>query len=166
MLFRSDAVVRDFFHDCSAALGSVAQKAPGDPKALADQVDAAIVSNSYGQFDPILRDLGPALGPEGLGHLRQRLELLRARHASNQQANEVRDLKVRIAKFGIADALGDAEAYWAEYRDHDPRALTMPAIAADVARRLTPAGRAEEALALLQGLIPRWQTPCWRKELV
>jgi hypothetical protein len=150
----SDAVVRDFFHQSSAALGQVAQKAPGDPKALADQVYAAIVSNGYGQFDPVLRDLGPALGPEGLGHLRQRLEVLRARHASSEQANDYRDLTVRIAMLDIADALGDAEAYLAEYRDHDPEALTVPAIAARVAQRLTPAGRAEEALVLLQGADP------------
>ncbi len=150
----SDAVVRDFFHQSSAALGSVALRAPGDPKALADQVYAAIVSNGYGQFDPILRDLGPALGPAGLAHLRQRLESRRARHARSGDANEYRDLTVRIAMLGIADALGDAEAYLAEYRDHDPEALTVPAIAAEVAQRLTPAGRAEEALTLLQGADP------------
>jgi hypothetical protein len=39
----SDAAVRDFFHQSSAALGAVALKAPGDPKELADQVYAAIV---------------------------------------------------------------------------------------------------------------------------
>lgn len=150
----SDAVVRDFFHQSSAALGAVALKAPGDRKALADQVYAAIVSNGYGQFDPILRDLGPALGPAGLAHLRQRLEVLRARHASSEQANDYRDLTVRIAMLDIADALGDAEAYLAEYRDHDPEALTVPAIAAEVAQRLTTAGRAEEALALLQEADP------------
>ena len=150
----SDAVVRDFFHQSSAALGLVAQKAPGDAKALADQVYAAIVSNGYGQFDPILRDLGPALGPEGLAHLRQRLEALRARATSNEHAKEHRDLIVRIAMLDIADVLGDAEAYLAEYRDHDPEALTVPAIAARVAQRLTPAGRAEEALTLLQGADP------------
>lgn len=150
----SDAVVRDFFHQCSAALGQVALKAPGDPKELADQVYAAIVSNGYGQFDPILRDLGPALGPQGLAHLRQRLEALRARHTGNERARTHRDLIVRIAMLDIADALGDAEAYLAEYRDHDPRALTVPVIAARVAQRLTPAGRAEEALALLQGADP------------
>jgi hypothetical protein len=150
----SDAVVRDFFYQSSAALGAVAQKAPGDRKALADQVYAAIVGNGYGQFDPILRDLAPALGPEGLAHLRQRLELRRARHARSEDANESRDLTVRIAMLDIADALGDAEAYLAEYRNHDPEALTVPAIAAEVAQRLTPAGRAEEALALLQGADP------------
>jgi hypothetical protein len=150
----SDAVIRDFFHQSSAALGQVAQKAPGDRKVLADQVYAAIVSNGYGQFDLILRDLGPALGPEGLAHLRQRMELLRGRKTSNDQAKTHRDLIVRIAMLDIADALGDAEAYLAEYRDHDPEALTVPAIAARVAERLTPAGRAEEALALLQGADP------------
>lgn len=150
----SDAVVRDFFHQSSAALGQVAPKAPGDPRDLAGQVYAAIVSNGYGQFDPILRDLAPALGPEGLAHLRERLDLLRARLASNGDANEYRALTVRIAMLGIADALGDAEAYLAEYRDHDPEALTVPAIAAEVAQRLTPAGRAEEALTLLQQADP------------
>ena len=150
----SDAVVRDFFHQSSAALGAVALKAPGDPKELADQVYAAIVSNGYGQFDPILRDLAAALGPQGLAHLRQRLEALRARETNNERAKTHRDLIVRIAMLGIADALGDAEAYLAEYRDHDPEALTVPAIAARVAERLTGAGRAEEALRLLQGADP------------
>ena len=54
----------------------------------------------------------------------------------------------------IADALGDAEAYLAEYRDHTPEALTVPAIAAQVATRLTKAGRAEEALTVLQAADP------------
>ena len=145
----SDAVVREFFHQSSAAFGAVALKAPGDARVLADQVYAAIVGNGYGQFDPIVRDLGPALGPEGLAHLRQRLEALRARATSNEHAKEHRDLIVRIAMLDIADVLGDAEAYLAEYRDHDADALTVPVIAAEVAQRLTTAGRAEEALALL-----------------
>ena len=150
----SDAVVRDFFHQSSAALGQVALKAPGDPTALADQVYAAIVSNGYGQFDPILRDLGPALGPAGLAHLRQRLELLRGRDTSKEGAKGQRYWLVLSAMLDIADALGDVDAYLAEYRDHDPETLTVPAIAAKVAQRLTQAGRAEEALTLLQGADP------------
>jgi hypothetical protein len=54
-------------------------------------VYAAIVGNGYGQFDPIPQDLGRAPGPEGLGHLRQRLETLRARVTSNGQAKTHRD---------------------------------------------------------------------------
>jgi hypothetical protein len=150
----SDAVLRDWFHQASAALGQLAMTAGLQAQALADQVYAAVVSNGYGQFDPIVRDLGPALGAEGLAHLRLRLETLRGRSTSNAQARSHRDGIVRLAMLDIADVLGDAEAYLAEYRDHQPAALTVPAIAARVAERLTGAGRAEEALRLLQGADP------------
>jgi hypothetical protein len=67
---------------------------------------------------------------------------------------------VRLAMLAIADALGDAEAYLAEYRDHQPTALKRPLVAARVAQRLTAAGRAEEALALLDAAEPLpHQTP-------
>jgi hypothetical protein len=67
---------------------------------------------------------------------------------------------VRLAMLAIADALGDAEAYLAEYRDHQPTALKRPQVAARVAQRLTAAGRAEEALALLDAAQPLpHQTP-------
>ncbi|MCX5953005.1 MAG: hypothetical protein NTZ40_05820 [Cyanobacteria bacterium] len=71
-----------------------------------------------------------------------------------------RDQTVRLAMLAIADALGDAEAYLAEYRDHQPAALKQPLVAARVAQRLTAAGRAAEALALLDGAQPLpHQTP-------
>lgn len=67
---------------------------------------------------------------------------------------------VRLAMLAIADALGDAEAYLAEYRDHEPTALKRPLVAARVAQRLTAAGRADEALALLEAAQPLpHQTP-------
>lgn len=67
---------------------------------------------------------------------------------------------VRLAMLAIADALGDAEAYLAEYRDHQPTALKRPLVAARVAQRLTAAARAEEALALLDAAQPLpHQTP-------
>jgi hypothetical protein len=150
-----DAVLRDWFHQASAALGQVALAAGGKPQNLADQVFAAVVSNSYGQFDPIVRDLGPALGPEGLAHLRLRLETLRQQNSGSTRDKTKPIWLVSIAMLDIADALGDAEAYLAEYRDHSPEALTVPAIAAMVATRLTKAGRAEQALTLLQAADPR-----------
>ena len=150
----SDGVVRDWFHQVSASLGQVASKAPGSRQALADQVYAAVVSNGYGQFDPIVRDLGPALGAEGLAHLRLRLESQRQRSTGATEAKARPNLVVSIAMLAIADVLGDAEAYLAEYRDHHPEALMVPAIAAKVAERLTKAGRAEEALTLLQAADP------------
>ena len=70
------------------------------------------------------------------------------------------DQTVRLAMLAIADALGDAEAYLAEYRDHQPAALKQPLVAARVAQRLTAAGRAAEALALLDAAQPLpHQTP-------
>lgn len=155
-----DAELRNWFHQASATLGQVALAARGKPQNLADQVYAAVVSNSYGQFDPIVRDLAPALGPEGLAHLRLRLEILRQRSTSSTAAPTKPDWVVRLAMLDIADALGDAEAYLAEYRDHNPEALMVPAIAAEVAERLTKAGRAEEALTLLQAADPALRQRC------
>jgi hypothetical protein len=67
---------------------------------------------------------------------------------------------VRLAMLAIADALGDAEAYLAEDRDHEPTALKRPLVAARIAQRLTAAGRAEESLALLDAAQPLpHQTP-------
>jgi len=78
-----DAVLRDWFHEASAALRQMALAARGKPQNLADQVYAAVVSNSYGQFDPIVRNLGPAQGPAGLAHLRLRLETLRQQNSGS-----------------------------------------------------------------------------------
>lgn len=71
--------------------------------------------------------------------------------ASDEDPAE-RHQRVRLAMLAIADGLGDAQAYWAEYRDHQPAALRRPRLAARVARRLTAAGLAEEALAVLDGV--------------
>ena len=61
---------------------------------------------------------------------------------------------VRLAMLAIADALGDADGYLAEFRDHHPVALKLPGIAARVAGRLTAAGRAADALLLLEAAEP------------
>ena len=66
-----------------------------------------------------------------------------------------RHQRVRLALLAIADGLGDAQAYWAEYRDHHPAGLRRPRIAARVARRLAAAGQLEPALAVLEGVVLR-----------
>jgi hypothetical protein len=63
--------------------------------------------------------------------------------------------RVRLAMLAIADGLGDAQAYWAEYRDHHPSGLRRPRIAVRVARRLAAAGQLEPALAVLDGVVLR-----------
>jgi hypothetical protein len=67
-----------------------------------------------------------------------------------------RDQRVRLAMLAIADGLGDAQAYLAEYRDHHPAALRRARIAARVAQRLTAAGQPEQALTVLEA-VPRRQ---------
>ena len=64
---------------------------------------------------------------------------------------------VRLAMLAIADALGDTDGYLAEFRDHHPVALKLPGIAARVAGRLTAAGRAADALLLLEAAEPYLQ---------
>jgi hypothetical protein len=71
-----------------------------------------------------------------------------------------RDQTVHLAMLAIADALGDTDAYLAEYRHHQPAALRQPLVAARVAQPLTAGGRAAEALALLDAAQPLpHQTP-------
>ncbi len=64
---------------------------------------------------------------------------------------------VRLAMLAIADALGDAEGYLAEFRNHHLVALKLPGIAARVAGRLNAAGRAADALLLLEAAEPYLQ---------
>jgi tetratricopeptide (TPR) repeat protein len=147
----SDGHVMPLFHQVTSDLGAVAARGKGNPEALADQVYGALIDNGYGQFDHLIEHLKEALGTVGLAHLRQRLEASRYRKPSD----ESRQITVRLAMLDIADALEDAEAYLAEYRDHDPGALSVPSFAADVAERLMAAGRADEALTLLDAADPR-----------
>jgi len=109
-----------------------------------------LIDNGYGQFDHLIEHLQEALGPVGLGHLRQRLEAARNRPG----VTEHRRITVQLAMLAIADAQGDAQSYLGEYRDHEPASLTVPVIAAEVAERLTAAGEAAEALKLLDGAAP------------
>lgn len=132
----SDGHVMPLFHQVTSDLGGVAARGKGNPEALADQVYGALIDNGFGQFDHLI------------AHLK---EALRYR----QPSDESRQLTVRLAMLDIADALEDAEAYLAEYRDHDPGALSVPSFAADVAERLMAAGRADEALTLLDAADPR-----------
>ncbi len=146
----SDGALMPLFHQATADLGAVAERAQVKPEVLADQVYAALIDNGYGQFDHLIDHVQRALGPEGLQHLSLRLNALRGRKGRSESAL----ITVRLAMLDIADARGDAEAYLAEYRDHDPEALQVPVFAAEVAQRLTTAGRAAEALAILAAADP------------
>ena len=53
--------------------------AKADPHKLADQAFEALTQNDYGQYDDLISVLTPALGREGLEHLKQRMVELRTR---------------------------------------------------------------------------------------
>jgi hypothetical protein len=158
----SSGTIAAVFHAALGDLGEIAQAARPDPKQLADQVFGALVQNDYGQYDDLIQVLRPALGPVGLEHLKQRMVALSAgpvRKPAAQErqvigwasrgpiyADEVAERSrvstVRLALQDIADAQGDVDAYVAQYEEG---ARKVPKIAAQIARRLLAAGRAEEA---------------------
>ena len=163
-----DAVIR-VFHDAVATLGRIAPMARAHPHDLAGQIVPALMQNGYGQYDGLIAALGPALGAEGMAHLKQRmLEIGQEpspliaeadrqtigwssagaiyahdiEHASRQSA-------ARHALSEIADAQGDPDGFIAQ---HNATARKMPMIAAKIATRLLAAGRADEAWQALEAV--------------
>ncbi|MFM7239074.1 MAG: DUF6880 family protein, partial [Cyanobium sp.] len=201
------------FHRASADLGALVGQARLPQAALVEQVAEAVLANSHGQYDHLVRDLVGGLTPEGLEMLRQQLERQRpaprrpttlltedepeegeeegvlvpadppdqhgghddfAWDGDEDDADDEDDWfgsfepgdddggddqlpvdpwrqrqDVRRALLAIADGLGDAEAYLAEYRDHAPASLGRPRLVARMAQRLTATGQPARALALL-----------------
>jgi hypothetical protein len=142
-------VVIDVFHDACYDLGEVAVMAGADPKELADYVFRARLDNGYGEYDPLIDAMIPALGPTGLEHLKQRFldhaEAMAKKagpDAANAHGRDMDDITVQLALQEIADAQGDVDAYIEQYSDD---ARTMPVIAARIARRLLAAGRTDAA---------------------
>lgn len=168
------------FHDACSDIGNVAVEAKVDPIDLADQVYDALVVNDYGQYDGLIEIAAPALGSSGLDHLKQRMidlsnspverpadkDRVKIGWSSSgpiyedEMEERSRVSTVKLALQEIADAQGDADAFIAQY-DEDTR--KVPKIAAEIARRLLDAGRAEEALATIDAAVHRksdsWDWP-------
>ena len=158
----SSGTVIGVFHAACADLAELAAAARPDPVALADQVFAAVQDNGYGQYDDLIALLTPALGSTGLDHLKARVTALARTPIetppdaerqkiglatsgpiyADQIARNSRDITVRLALEAIADAQGDVDSYIAQQTE---KAKAVPKVAAEIARRLLDAGRAEEA---------------------
>ena len=158
----SSGTIGGVFRAAVGDLSDIAQSARPDPKQLADQAFRALLQNDYGQFDGLIQVLQPALGPEGLEHLKQRVialsaEPMRKPAAKERQvigwgsggplyaddlAERSRVSAIRLALRDIADAQGDVDAYIAQYEEPIRK---VPKISAEIARRLLAAGRADEA---------------------
>ena len=163
----SSGIVIGVFHDACALLGEIAHAAGPPPEALADAAVDALRDNSYGQYDGLIAILAPALGAEGLAHLKARIETLAATPVpvppkgewqavgygsggatyAHQMEERARQSLVRMALKDIADAMGDVDAFIAQY---DPATRKVPKIAAEIATRLLAAGRAGDALGFLE----------------
>lgn len=148
-------------------LGEIALAAGTPPEALADAALDALRDNGYGQYDGLIAILTPALGAEGLGHLKQRIELLAETPVpvppkgdwevvgygsggatyAHQMEERARQSMVRMTLKDIADAMGDVDAFIAQYQ---PATRKVPKIAAEIAARLLAADRAEDALGFIE----------------
>jgi len=90
---------------------------------------------------------------------------------AHQMEERSRQSMVKMALKDIADAMGDVDAFIAQY---DPKTRKVPKIAAEIAARLLAAGRAGDALGFIEradtgkvaGCPASGRTPasrCWRR---
>ena len=175
----SSGTVSDIFHCAATNLGEVAMRDKLDPKALAEDAFQALRQNDYGQYDPLLGVLAPALGQEGLEHLKQRMIALSKEPVpkpddperreigygsdgpvyADEHDEQSRNSTVRLALMEIADAQGDVDAYIGQY---DAQTMRRPRIAAEIARRLLAADRPEDAWRTIEAAEHRrsaWEWP-------
>mgnify|MGYP005850518113 CR=1 FL=1 len=178
----SSGIVIGIFHRACADLGEVAKAARPAPEALARQVLDALQDNGFGQYDGLIPIIAPALGPEGVAHLKALVEELGrtpvpvppksewqavgwgsggTRYAHEMEAR-ARQSTVEMALKDIADAQGDVDGFIAQY---DPKTRKVPKIAAEIAQRLLAAGRAKDALGFIERAEvkdARWIPPEWQ----
>ncbi|MBY5401172.1 DUF6880 family protein [Rhizobium leguminosarum] len=161
----SSSLIQSFHQACEDA-AAIAASAKIDSNVLADKVFKAVQDDGYGQYDNLIAAMAPALGKDGLDRLktlfvqwskepkdkpvRDKREIIGWSSGGPLYEDEIygtqRDLMVRIALQEIADAEGDVDAYIAQ---HPEKMRKMPMTAAGIANRLVSAGRAKEALAVL-----------------
>jgi hypothetical protein len=178
----SSGIVIDVFHQACADLGEVAKAAGLDPETLARQVLDALQDNGFGQYDGLIATVAPALGPEGIAHLKVLVEELGRTPVTvppkaewravgwgmggTRYAHEVeeraRQSTVEMALKDIADVQGDVDGFIAQY---DPKTRKVPKIAAKIAQRLLAAGRAGDALGFIERADVNergWNPPEWQ----
>lgn len=163
----SSGTVIGIFHQACADLGEVAKAAAPEPAALARQVLDALQDNGFGQYDGLIATLAPALGLEGVAHLKSLVEDLGRTPVpvppksawravawgsggtlyAHEMEARARQSMVEMALKDIADVQGDVDGFIAQY---DPKTRKVPQIAAKIAQRLLAAGRAGDALGFIE----------------
>lgn len=172
----------DVFRAAVDDLGPVARAARIDPATLADRAFEAVRDDGYGTYDGLVDTLAPALGTSGLERLRALGLAWQAQtmavppqaertvvgwgsggpmYADQIDANHRKRTSALLLQ-QVADALGDIDAYIAQY---EPDIRRVPLIAARIAERLLAAGRTDEAWAAIEAtdngkrgwLAPEWE---------
>lgn len=163
----SSGSVGDIFSAACTNLGELARLAKPSAEKLAERILEALTENGYGQYDRLIANLAPALGEKGLESLKGKVIELSKKKVERPPDQDRRAIgygaggpifedevrarsrksMVRFALMAIADAQGDVDAFIAQY---DPKTRKVPVIAAEIAERLIAAGRAKEALNILE----------------
>ena len=147
----SNGVVGEIFRQAGHELGEIAAKARPKPPLLAEQTFDAVTSNHYGEYDRLIPAIMPALGKEGVDHLKARLhDALDRRPRRNGEYDHGAAAIARTLR-EMADGEDDVDAFIALT---PLKARQTPRGAAGIARRLLTAGRAQEAMNALQKCAP------------
>lgn len=157
-LSQAEGPIGDVFLAARDGVGAIAAQALPDPLVLADRIANLLRRDDYAQFGPLVNALAPALGELGQARLRQALEAL----SSARSARDARTAIYRDALRRLADASGDVDAFEVTFA---PELRRTPLVAAEIARRLLTADRAEDALATLQAGAPSEQRGRHRSSL-
>lgn len=155
----SNGAVGDVLRSAVEMLATISPRLTIKPTLLAERILDVVADAGYGEFDVII----PALGAEGLAHLKQITEAWASAAPTPQEISQFRQFGLSTSPLDrahrqrqstasiiladIADLQGDVDAYMARYSTEQ---LTYGTIAPDVARRLIDAGRLDEALILIQ----------------
>lgn len=161
----SGTLIQSFHQACDDA-GVLAKAAAINKDVLAEKVFKGLQDNGYGQFDSLITAMGPALDAVGLESLKAQFvawskepqEKLTKKDGNvvgwssqgeiyeNEAFGRHKERTIRSALQAIADTQGDVDAYIAQQPE---TTRTVPIVATEIAKRLISAGRAEEALKLL-----------------
>ncbi len=160
------------FHAAARDLGPLAQRAGVRPDELAGRAFRALAADGHGTWDELVPILAPQLGTAGLTTVRELTQAWRSEPVAKPAAHERRVIgwassgpihadegqashRGHTATFvlqQVADALGDVDGFIEQF---DERARGMPAVAANIARRLLDAGRPQEAWVALEAVDTR-----------
>jgi hypothetical protein len=144
------------FHEGVSDLGRLAEAAKGDKKELADRTYQALLDNHYGQFDHLIAALRSALGDVGLEHLKCRMIALSKEPVKKPGDQERRQVGWSMSGPIYEDEIDNrhrASVIHLALRDiaqYDAQTRKVPRISSEIARRLHAAGRAVEALQMIE----------------